>query len=87
YARATDILIIAAAACLPWSTTALAVFMLLWLVAVIPTIDWEQFVLDLARPAVGLPIALVALALVGVAWSAADWAERLHGIKPLSKLL
>ncbi len=87
YARATDILIIAAAASLPWSTTALAVFMLLWLVAVIPTVDWGQLVLDLARPAVGLPIALVALALVGVAWSAADWAERLHGIKPLSKLL
>ncbi|MBA1496052.1 hypothetical protein, partial [Klebsiella pneumoniae] len=63
------------------------VFMLLWLVAVIPTIDWEKFVLDLARPAVCLPIALVALALVGVAWSAADWAARLHGIKPLSKLL
>jgi len=87
YSRTTDILIIAAAASLPWSTTALAAFMLLWLVAVIPTIDWEQFMLDLARPAVGLPIALVALALVGVAWSAADWAERLHGIKPLSKLL
>lgn len=49
YARATDILIIAAAACLPWSTTALAVFMLLWLVAVIPTIDWEQFVLSTLR--------------------------------------
>ncbi|MGY4478965.1 O-antigen ligase family protein [Bradyrhizobium sp. USDA 3364] len=87
YTRAIDILIALAAAALPWSTTALAVFMLLWLVVVIPTIDWEQFILDLAQPAFALPIALVALAVIGVAWSEAGWAERLHGIKPLSKLL
>lgn len=87
YARATDILIALAAASLPWSTTALAVFMLLWLVAVIPTIDWEQFILDLARPAFALPVALIALAVIGMAWSETAWTERLQGIKPLSKLL
>jgi len=87
YVRTTDILIALAAALLPWSTTALAVFMLLWLIAVIPIIDWEQFILDLAQPAFALPIALVALAVLGVAWSEAGWAERLQGIKPLSKLL
>ncbi|GKQ51287.1 O-antigen ligase [Bradyrhizobium sp. Ce-3] len=87
YARATDILIALAAASLPWSTTALAVFMLLWLVAVIPTIDWEQFVLDLAQPAFALPVALVALAIIGLTWSETSWAERLQGLKPLSKLL
>ncbi|MGY4570127.1 O-antigen ligase family protein [Bradyrhizobium sp. USDA 3256] len=87
YVRATDTLIALAAASLPWSTTALAVFMLLWLVAVIPTIDWEQFILDLAQPAFALPIALVALAVMGQAWSETSWVERLQGIKPLSKLL
>jgi len=87
YARATDILIALAAAALPWSTTALAVFMLLWLAAVIPTIDWEQFVLDLATPPVALAVGLVVLALIGLSWSDAGWAERLHGLKPLSKLL
>jgi O-antigen ligase len=87
YARATDTLIAIAAASLPWSTTALAIFILLWLVAVLPTIDWEQFVLDLAAPAFALPLALVLLALVAMAWSDASWAERLHGIKPVSKLL
>ncbi|MCS3449149.1 MULTISPECIES: O-antigen ligase family protein [Bradyrhizobium] len=87
YLRATDTLIALAAASLPWSTTALAVFMLLWLVAVIPTIDGEQFMLDLAQPAFALPIALVALAVIGMAWSETSWAERLQGIKPLSKLL
>ncbi|MCP1852313.1 MULTISPECIES: hypothetical protein [unclassified Bradyrhizobium] len=34
-----------------------------------------------------MPIALVALAVIGVAWSETSWAERLQGIKPLSKLL
>ncbi|WP_342722206.1 O-antigen ligase family protein [Bradyrhizobium sp. B097] len=87
YVRTTDILIVLAAASLPWSTTALAVFMLLWLVAVIPTIDWEQFILDLAQPAFALPVALVALAVFGVAWSETGWTERLQGIKPLGKLL
>ncbi|MGF6310227.1 O-antigen ligase [Bradyrhizobium sp. i1.8.4] len=87
YVRTTDILMVLAAASLPWSTTALAVFMALWLVAVIPTIDWEQFILDLAQPAFVLPIALVALAVIGMAWSEAGWTERLQGIKPLSKLL
>ncbi|TWC06948.1 O-antigen ligase [Bradyrhizobium macuxiense] len=87
YVRATDILIVLAAASLPWSTSLLAVFMLLWLVAVIPSVDWEQFILDLARPAFALPIALVALAVIGVTWSETGWAERLQGIKPLSKLL
>ncbi|WP_050631419.1 O-antigen ligase family protein [Bradyrhizobium viridifuturi] len=87
YVRATDILIVLAAASLPWSTSLLAIFMLLWLVAVIPTVDWEQFILDLARPAFALPVALLALAVIGVAWSETGWAERLQGIKPLSKLL
>ncbi|MGY3589734.1 O-antigen ligase [Bradyrhizobium sp. USDA 4341] len=87
YVRTTDILMVLAAASLPWSTTALAVFMLLWLVAVIPTIDWEQFILDLAKPAFALPVALVALAVLGVAWSETGWTERLQGIKPLGKLL
>ncbi|HEX7924919.1 MAG TPA: O-antigen ligase family protein [Bradyrhizobium sp.] len=87
YVRTTDILILLAVASLPWSTTALAVFMLLWLVAVIPTIDWEQFILDLAQPAFALPVALVTLAVLGMAWSEAGWAERLQGIKPLGKLM
>ncbi|MBR0800889.1 O-antigen ligase family protein [Bradyrhizobium jicamae] len=87
YARTTDLLIALAAASLPWSTSALTIFILLWLVAVIPTIDWEQFVLDLVTPPVALALALVALTLIGLTWSEAGWAERLHGLKPLSKLL
>ena len=76
-----------AAASLPWSTTAPAIFITLWLVAVLPTIDWEQFVRDLSQPACALPLLFFALAVLGTLWSDAGWAERLHGIKPVAKLL
>ena len=91
YSRCTDMLAVMAAASLPWSTTAPAIFITLWLFAVLPTIDWEQFVLDLvldlAHPAYTLPVLFVALAVFGTLWSDAIWAERLHGIKPVAKLL
>lgn len=87
YSRCTDMLALMAAASLPWSTTAPAIFIALWLVVVIPTIDWEQFILDLARPACALPLLFFALAILGTLWSDAIWAERLQGIKPVAKLL
>ncbi len=87
YSRCTDMLALLAAASLPWSTTAPAIFITLWLVAVLPTIDWEQFVGDLSQPACALPLLFFALAVLGTLWSDAVWAERLHGIKPVAKLL
>jgi O-antigen ligase len=87
YSRCTDMLAVMAAASLPWSTTAPAIFIALWLVVVIPTIDWEQFVVDLAHPACALPLLFCALAILGTLWSEATWAERLHGVKPVAKLL
>src|SRR5262245_53770727 len=87
YIRCTDILVVMAAASLPWSTTAPAIFIVLWLLAVIPTIDWELFARDIAHPSSALPLAMVLLALVGLLWSDAAWSERLHGIKPVAKLL
>ena len=87
YSRCTDMLAVMAAASLPWSTTAPAIFITLWLVAVLPVIDWEQSVRDLSQPACALPLLFVALAVLGTLWSDAVWAERLHGIKPVAKLL
>ena len=87
YWRCTDALAVMAAASLPWSTTAPAIFITLWLVVVVPTIDWEQFVGDLVQPACALPLLFFALAVLGTLWSDAVWAERLQGIKPVAKLL
>ncbi|RXT41771.1 O-antigen ligase family protein [Bradyrhizobium betae] len=85
--RAADVLVILIAASLPWSTTAPSIFVGLWLLAVTPTIDWRHYARELTRPAFALPFALLLLALVGTLWSDGDWADRLHAIKPVAKLV
>jgi O-antigen ligase len=85
--RATDVLAALIAASLPWSTTAPSIFVGLWLLAVTPTIDWRDYARRLTRPAFVLPFVVLLLALVGVLWSEAAWADRLHAIKPVAKLV
>ncbi|HEY0909264.1 MAG TPA: O-antigen ligase family protein [Bradyrhizobium sp.] len=87
YWRGADLLVVMTAASLPWSTTAPAVFIGLWLVVVIPTIEWRELASELAQPTCALPLAFVALAVLGTLWSDGSWPERLHGIKPVAKLL
>ena len=84
---AVDILAVMLAASLPWSTSATSVLVLLWVIVLAPTIDWESFLLDLAHPTHALPLSLLALALLGTLWADGPWAARLYGIKPLTKLL
>jgi O-antigen ligase len=85
--RTADVLVVLIAASLPWSTTAPSVFVGLWLLAVTPTIDWRDYARELMRPAFALPLALLLLALLGTLWSDGDWADRLHAIKPVAKLV
>ena len=84
---AVDVLAVMAAASLPWSTSATSILVVLWLIVVAPTIDWERFTLDLAHPACALPALLLALAVLGILWADGPWAIGLHGIKPVTKLL
>lgn len=85
--RATDVLVILIAASLPWSTTAPSILVGLFLLAVTPTIDWPDYARRLTQPAYMLPFALLLLALVGLLWSDGAWADRLHAIKPVAKLV
>src|SRR3954453_16468997 len=64
-----------AAASLPWSTTAVSVFIVLWLVVLLPTIRWRDFFESLRAPASYLPLALVALAVAGLSWTAESWPD------------
>jgi O-antigen ligase len=84
---AADLLAVTIAASLPWSTSATSILVVLWAIVVAPTIDWETFLRDLARPSHALPALFVALAILGVLWADGPWAARLHGIKPVAKLL
>ena len=61
------------AACIPWSTTAVAVFMVIWFVVLLPTIEPRAFLNTLRRPACWLPLAFFALAVVGMLWADGPW--------------
>ncbi|ANW02340.1 O-antigen ligase family protein [Bradyrhizobium icense] len=76
-----------AGAALPWSTTAVSVFTALWMVTVLPTIDWQAFFESLRASARSLPLVFFALALAGVLWADDTAAVKLLGLSPVVKLL
>jgi O-antigen ligase len=81
-----DWLAVMTAASLPWSTSATSILVVLWVMVLVPTIDWETLLRDLADPSHALPFLLLALAVLGTLWADGPWATRLHG-KPVTKLL
>src|SRR4051794_15924216 len=82
-----DLLAVLIAALLPWTTSGVAIAAVLWIVAVLFTLDPPSFVRSLRRLASAMPLALFALAVLGTLWSEAPWPARLHGINPAAKLL
>jgi len=71
---------------LPWTTTGLTFALIPWLIA-FAFLDLRAFPRSLLRPICLLPIALVALAALGMLWSNAPWPERIHALGPAAKLL
>lgn len=71
---------------LPWTTTGLIFALIPWLIA-FAFVDLRAFPRSLLRPICLLPIALVALAAMGMLWSDAPWPERIHALGPAAKLL
>lgn len=82
-----DIYPVLVAASLPWSTTGVAIFMVIWFIVLIPTIEPRRFLEVLKGPACWLPLAFLGLALVGTLWADGPWPARLQGISPVAKLL
>jgi O-antigen ligase len=85
--RNVDLFAVLIAMLLPWSTSGVGIAVVLWLIALVPTVEPRPLLQSLRRPVAVLPIALVALALVGTLWSQAPWGVRLLGISPAAKLL
>ena|SRR5579863_10185447 len=77
----------------PWSTTLTEVFVVLWLVAFLPTLffpvsDFEGLRNVLRTPAGFLPIVLCALAAIGMFWAIdVSWMERLGGFAKFPRLM
>jgi O-antigen ligase len=82
-----DVYAILTALTLPWSTSLVAIFMVLWLGAVVWVMDWRAFGRLLKKPVCYLPLALVGLAVVGTLWSDAERGAQFKAISPTLKLL
>jgi O-antigen ligase len=82
-----DVFAVLTALALPWSTSPVAIFVLCWLGSVALVMDYGVYLQSLKRPICFLPLALVALALVGTLWSDAPWGARLYAVGPAVKLL
>jgi O-antigen ligase len=72
---------------LPWSTSATSILLVLWLLALVPTLEWADVRRELATLAGGLPVLLVAFGLAGMLWADVTWIERWGGIGSFFKLL
>ena len=59
-----DGLVVAVAVSLPWSTSATAILVVIWLFALIPTLAWADARRELATAAGGLPVLLVVVLAV-----------------------
>lgn len=88
WTKAADIAVVLMAISLPWSTSFVAIFAVVWLLLLIPTIELRDFSETLTRPACALPILFFALAVVGTLWAIdIPWAARLQAINPVAKLV
>jgi O-antigen ligase len=86
-ANTADIFAILIALSLPWSTSLVGIFSLIWLAAVAATLDFRPFLQSLKQPISALPVGLFVLAAAGTLWSDASWGARLYSVGPAAKLL
>ena len=82
-----DWLAVGVAVTLPWSTSATGIFIALWLVVALATMDAAALKRELVTPAGGLPVLLWCLGAVGMLWADVDWSARFNGLDGFDRLL
>jgi hypothetical protein len=82
-----DWLAVGVAISLPWSTSATGILIVLWLLAVLPSLELAAIKRELLTAAGGLPVLLWGLATLGLIWADVSWGERLGGYTPFHRLL
>src|SRR5580692_237069 len=85
--RVADWLAVAVVVSLPWSTSVSVILIVLWLLAVLPTLAAKDIRRELLTAAGGLPVLLWLLAAIGMLWADVPWAERIDGLGGLRRLL
>ena len=85
--RISDWLAVGVVAAMPWSTSISQIMIVIWLVALIPTLEVALVRRELQSPAGALPALFWLLALAGLLWASVPWTERLAGLGGFHKLL
>lgn len=85
-ATAADILAVAIAVSLPWSTSATSILVGLWFFALVQTLRRDDL-REVLTPAGGLPVLLVLLGVAGMLWADVTLIERWKGLDSFLKLL
>jgi O-antigen ligase len=75
------------AVALPWSTSATAICIGLWLLALPAVLDWPAVRRELLTAAGGLPLLLWTVGAAGMLWADVDWPTRFAGLGGFSRLL
>ncbi|MCW5691170.1 MAG: O-antigen ligase family protein [Pseudolabrys sp.] len=82
-----DVLLIALAASLPWSTSAAGILAAMWAVTLVALFDVRGLREVATTPAGALPVLLVLFGIAGMAWADVSLADRWEGIGSFVKLL
>ena len=85
--RIADWLAVAVVVSLPWSTSVSVILIVLWLLAVLPTLAVADMRRELSTAAGGLPVLLWLLAAIGMLWADVPWPERIGGLGGFHRLL
>jgi O-antigen ligase len=86
-ATGADILAVAIAVSLPWSTSATAILVGVWFFSLLPVLRLEELRREILTPAGGLPVLLVLLGIAGMLWADVTLLERWKGLDSFLKLL
>jgi len=86
-ATVADVLAVAIAVSLPWSTSATGILVGLWFFTLVPVLRWDEFRREILTPAGGLPVLLVLLGVAGMLWADVTLLERWKGLESFLKLL
>lgn len=82
-----DWLAVGVAVALPWSTSATGIFIALWLVVALATLDPAALKREVTTWAGGLPVLLCGLGALGILWADVGWSARLGGLESYVRLL
>ena len=84
---AAEVLAVAVAISLPWSTSATSILVIVWLAVLLPTLRLAELRRELTTAVGGLPVLLLLFGIAGMLWADVALIERWKGLDSFFKLL